>query len=57
MMMKAKKDYTKPTMKVVMLRHAGMLMTSDPSGVSAQRSSYTHGRTDGGSGTDEEVWQ
>ena len=23
-----RKDYTKPTMKVVMLRHAGMLMTS-----------------------------
>ena len=55
--MKQKKEYTRPTMKVVELRHAGMLMTSDPSGVSAQRSSYTHGRTDGGSGTDEEVWQ
>ena len=52
-----KRLYEKPTMKVVKLRHAGMLMTSDPSGVSAQRSSYTHGRTDGGSGTDEEVWQ
>ena len=44
-------------MKVVELRHAGMLMTSDPSGVGAQRSSYTHGRTDGGSGTGDEVWE
>ncbi len=53
-----RKDYTRPTMKVVELRHTGMLMGSDgPAGVGAQRSSYTHGRTDGGSGTDEEVWQ
>ena len=55
--MKQKRMYVKPAMRTVELRHAGMLMTSDPSGVSAQRSSYTHGRTDGGSGTDEEVWQ
>jgi hypothetical protein len=26
--MKAKKEYRRPMMKVVMLRHAGMLMTS-----------------------------
>ena len=57
MIMKARKDYTRPTIKVVKLRHTRMLMTSDPVGVGAQRSSYTHGRTDGGSGTDEEVWQ
>ena len=40
MMMKAKKDYTKPTMKVVELRQTGILMASDPAGVSASRSSY-----------------
>ena len=56
--MKRKSDYTRPTMKVVMLRHAGMLMGSDGSaGVGAKRSSYTNGRTDGSSSTDEEVWQ
>jgi hypothetical protein len=27
-----RKDYQKPTMKVVMLRHAGMLMTSNKDG-------------------------
>ncbi len=54
MMMKAKKDYTKPTMKVVMLRHAGMLMGSGD-GLGAQRSSYTYGRTT--STGDEDVWE
>ena len=55
MMMKAKKDYKRPTMKVVMLRNAGMLMTSDPRGFGAQRSSYTYGRTT--STGDEDVWE
>ena len=37
--MKAKKDYTKPTMKVVMLRHAGMLMGSgDGKGLASPKS-------------------
>ena len=32
-----KKDYLKPTMNIVQLRHAGMLMTS---GVQSMRSGY-----------------
>ena len=49
-----RKDYTKPTMKVVELRHTGMLMTSGK-GVNASRSSYSYGRTtDTG---DEDVWE
>lgn len=35
-----RKDYTRPTMKVVMLRHAGMLMTSAKEG-SAGVQDYT----------------
>ena len=50
-----RKDYTKPTMKVVQLRHTRMLMTSDPRGFGAQRSSYTYGRTT--STGDEDVWE
>ena len=46
-----RKDYTKPTMKVVMLRHAGMLMTS---GVGAMRSGYGTASTDDGT---EETWE
>ena len=34
-----KKDYQKPTMKVVKLRHTGMLMASGE-GMQAQRNSY-----------------
>ena len=40
MIMKARKDYTRPTMKVVELKQTGILMASDPAGVSAARSSY-----------------
>lgn len=50
-----RKTYMNPTMKVVELRHTGMLMTSTL-GVGATREAYTHGRTSG-SGTDEEVWE
>ena len=52
--MKAKREYGRPTMKVVELRHTGMLMTS---GFGASRNSYSHGRTDGSESTDEEVWE
>ncbi len=38
-----KKDYLKPTMQVVQLRHAGMLMTS---GVGAMRSGYGEATTE-----------
>lgn len=53
-----RRDYTKPTMQVVMLRHSGMLMVSNTR-LSASRTSYEHGRSDGESvsGTDEEVWE
>ena len=50
-----KRDYQKPTMKVVQLRHTGMLMGSDLRGFGAQRSSYTYGRTT--STGDEDVWE
>ena len=43
MIMKAKKDYTKPTMKVVMLRHAGMLMGSGDGKGLASPSDYADG--------------
>ena len=36
-----RKDYTKPTMKVVMLRHAGMLMGSE--GLNSTRDNYGNG--------------
>ena len=45
--MKQKKEYRRPEMLVVKLRHTGMLMTS-PNGVDASRSIYSHGRTDAG---------
>ena len=45
------KVYQKPTMKVVQLRHAGMLMTS---GVGAMRSGYGTASTDDGT---EETWE
>ncbi len=35
-----RKVYRKPTMKVVELKQTGILMASDPAGVSASRSSY-----------------
>jgi hypothetical protein len=40
MIMKARKDYTRPTMKVVQLRHAGMLMTS-PAQAGVQNYTWT----------------
>ena len=46
-----RKDYQTPTMKVVQLRHAGMLMTS---GVKAMRSGYGTASTDDGT---EETWE
>lgn len=46
-----KKDYQKPTMQVVKLRHAGMLMTS---GVEAMRSGYGTASTYEGT---EETWE
>ena len=46
-----KKDYLRPTMKVVQLRHAGMLMTS---GVEATRSGYGTASTNDGT---EETWE
>ena len=46
-----KKDYQRPTTKVVQLRHAGMLMTS---GVGAMRSGYGTASTDDGT---EETWE
>ena len=54
-MIMKRRDYTKPTMKVVMLRHSGMLMVSNTR-LSASRTNYEHGRTDGLNSTDEEVW-
>jgi len=45
-----KKDYQKPTMQVVQLRHAGMLMTS---GVGATRSGYGTASTEDGT---EDTW-
>ena len=47
-----KKDYQKPTMKIVQLRHAGMLMTSN--GVRAMRSGYGTASTDEGT---EDTWE
>lgn len=37
-----RKDYQKPTTKIVKLRHTGMLMVSDPQqqGVNSERRSY-----------------
>ena len=46
-----KKDYQRPTTKVVKLQHAGMLMTS---GVGAMRSGYGTASTDDGT---EETWE
>ena len=39
-----RKDYQKPTMKIVKLRHTGMLMTSD--GLNASRGSYSNANKD-----------
>ena len=47
-----RKDYTRPTMRVVMLRHAGMLMTSN--GVGAMRSGYGTASTEDGT---EQTWE
>ena len=38
--MKQKRMYVMPAMRTVELRHAGMLMTSDPQGKSAQKQDY-----------------
>lgn len=48
-----RKDYQKPTMRVVKLQHTQMLMTS---GVGAEREGYQRGRSSG-SGEGEEIWQ
>lgn len=58
MIMKARKDYARPTMKVVKLQQqCRILAGSGGQSFGASRSSYTHGRTDGGSGTGDEVWE
>lgn len=43
-----RKDYTKPTMKVVKLRHIGMLMTSGD--LNSKRDNYENGNKDMSSG-------
>lgn len=41
-----RKNYLKPTAKVVKLQHTGMLMTSGSNGVSASRKGYGSANTD-----------
>lgn len=51
-----RKDYQKPTMRVVKLQHTQMLMTS---GVEASRNNYVRGNSSGSSSTvptEPEVW-
>ena len=52
--MMKKKDYRKPAMKVVELQHRSQLLSGS---MKAQRSGYDRKRSDGGTGTDEEVWE
>jgi hypothetical protein len=44
-----KKDYEKPTMRVVKLQHTGMLMTSAQQGVKSERHGY--------GAADEQTWE
>lgn len=48
------KDYQKPTMRIVKLQHRTQLLTG--SGFGATRDDYGRDRTDGGTGSGDEVW-
>lgn len=50
-----KQKYQKPTMRAIELKQRAALLVG--SGLTATRDAYSHGRTDGGSGTTDEVWQ
>ena len=54
-MIMKRKDYQKPTMRVVKLQRKSHLLVG--SGLAASRNAYTHDRTDGDSSSDPEVWQ
>ena len=50
-----RKNYQKPTMKIVMLRQQSQLLVG--SGLAASRNAYNPGRSDGGAVEDPEIWQ
>lgn len=49
-----KQKYQKPVMRAIELQQRGTLLIGS---LTATRDAYSHGRTDGGSGTTDEVWQ
>ena len=52
-----RKDYQRPTMKVVQLKHRTHLLQVSGEVMQAQRTNYTRGRSDGISSDDDEIWQ
>ena len=47
------KDYQKPTMRIVKLQHKSQILAGS---VQAKRSGYDRKRSDGGTGSGEEIW-
>ena len=51
-----RRDYQKPTMKVVVLQQKSHLLQVS-GGLNAKRGSYSLGRSDGGNVSEDEVWE